>query len=148
MNVTRIDEQISRWMAAHAIFFLRISLAVVFIWFGALKPLGASPANDLVARTIYWADPRWFLPVLGYWEVLIGVCMLWRPLIRLSIFLLALQMPGTFLPLVLLPDVCFVHFPWAPSLEGQYIIKNLVLIAGAIAVGGTVRARSMPLKPS
>ncbi|MCK6476310.1 MAG: hypothetical protein L6Q35_05720 [Phycisphaerales bacterium] len=148
MNVTRIDEQISRWMAAHAIFFLRISLAVVFIWFGALKPLGASPANDLVARTVYWADPRWFLPVLGYWEVLIGVCMLWRPLIRLSIFLLALQMPGTFLPLVLLPDVCFVHFPWAPSLEGQYIIKNLVLIAGAIAVGGTVRARSMPLKPS
>ncbi|MCG3123364.1 MAG: hypothetical protein GIKADHBN_01780 [Phycisphaerales bacterium] len=148
MNVTRIDEQISRWMAAHAIFFLRISLAVVFIWFGALKPLGASPANDLVARTVYWADPSWFLPVLGYWEVLIGVCMLWRPLIRLSIFLLALQMPGTFLPLVLLPDVCFVHVPWAPSLEGQYIIKNLVLIAGAIAVGGTVRARSMPLKPS
>lgn len=139
MNITHIDRQIAGWMERHAITALRYSLAVVFIWFGVLKPLGTSPANDLVARTVYWVDPSWFIPVLGWWEVLIGLCMLWRPLIRLSILLLALQMPGTFLPLVLLPDVCFTHIPWAPTLEGQYIIKNLVLIAAAMAVGGTVR---------
>ena len=138
MRLSTLDARIGGWMQQHAVLLLRLSLAVIFIWFGALKPLGASPANDLVARTVYWADPRWFIPVLGWWEVLIGLCMLWRPLIRLSILLLALQMPGTFLPLVLLPDVCFIHVPWAPSLEGQYIIKNLVLISAAIAVGGAV----------
>lgn len=136
----RWDDRISAWMRNRGIFFLRISLAIVFIWFGLLKPLGASPASDLVARTVYWVDPSWFIPLLGWWEVAIGVCMLWRPLIRISIALLALQMPGTFLPLVLLPDICFVHIPWAPSLEGQYIIKNLVLISAALVIGGTVRS--------
>jgi uncharacterized membrane protein YkgB len=138
MNFPHIDRQIAGWMERHAILALRISMAVVFIWFGLLKPLGTSPANDLVAKTVYWVDPTWFIPFLGWWEVLIGVCMLWRPLIRLSIFLLALQMPGTLLPMFLLPEVCFVHVPWSPTLEGQYIIKNLVLIAAAMAVGGTV----------
>jgi uncharacterized membrane protein YkgB len=68
--------------------------------------------------------------------------MLIRPLLRLAILLLFLQMPGTFLPLVLLPDVCWVSVPLVPSLEGQYIIKNLVLIAAAIVVGGTVREKA------
>jgi len=141
-RIERIDRRIVSWMRTHGVGLVRLSLAIVFIWFGALKPLGASPANDLVARTVYWVDPDWFIPVLGVWEVLIGVCMLWRPLIRVSIALLALQMPGTFLPLVLLPDICFIHVPWAPTLEGQYIIKNLVLISAAIVVGGTVRGKS------
>ena len=139
MTLKQIDKAIASWMAVRGVFFLRISLAVVFIWFGALKPFGVSPADDLVAKTVYWVDPEWFLPVLGVWEVLIGICMLWRPLIRVSIALRALQMPGTFLPLVILPDVCFVHIPWAPTLEGQYIIKNLVLISAAIVIGGTLR---------
>ncbi|MFN0132281.1 MAG: hypothetical protein ACKVW3_07105 [Phycisphaerales bacterium] len=136
-----MDQEIASWMRSHGVTFLRFSVAIVFIWFGLLKPLGASPASDLVERTVYWVDPKWFIPFLGWWEVLIGVCMLWRPLIRASIALLAVQMPGTFLPLVLLPQVCFVHVPWAPTLEGQYIIKNLVLISAAIVIGGTVRTR-------
>jgi len=126
----------------------RISLGVVFIWFGALKVIGESPANDLVARTVYWVDPEWFLPLLGWWEIVIGVCLIdplrWLRLppwlTRAGILLLLLQVPGTFLPLVILPNVCFVDAPLAPTLEGQYIIKNLVLIAAAIAIGGTVRA--------
>lgn len=118
---------------------LRYSLAVVFIWFGILKPLGVSPAAALVERTVYWFPPKIFIPILGWWEVLIGICMLWRPLIRASIFLLLLQMPGTLLPLVLLPDVCFTHIPWGLTLEGQYIIKNMILVSAALVVGGTVR---------
>lgn len=136
---SRMDRMIALWMRSRGVTFLRFSVAIVFIWFGLLKPLGVSPASELVERTVYWVDPSWFIPFLGWWEVLIGVCMLWRPLIRASIALLALQMPGTFLPLVLLPQVCFVHVPWAPTLEGQYIIKNLVLISAAIVIGGTVR---------
>lgn len=129
-------------MASHGVFALRVSLAVVFIWFGALKPLGVSPANDLVTKTVYWVDPEWFVPLLGFWEIAIGVCLLIRPLIRAGIFLLALQMPGTVLPLFILPEVCWVHAPYAPTLEGQYIIKNVVLISAAIVVGGTVRRES------
>jgi len=127
-----------RW----GLLLLRFSLAVIFIWFGALKPFRISPADELIEKTVYWIDPNVFIPILGIWEVLIGVCLLFRPLIRVALFLLLLQMPGTFLPLVLLPETCFTHVPWAPTMEGQYIIKNLVLISAAIVVGSTVRERS------
>jgi uncharacterized membrane protein YkgB len=137
-----IDKAIARWMGRWGLPLLRLSLALVFIWFGVLKPFRISPADDLIARTVYWFDPDWFIPLLGVWEVLIGVCLLFRPLLRLAIFLLLLQMPGTFLPLVLLPEQCFTRFPWAPSIEGQYIIKNLVLISAALVIGSTVRRRA------
>jgi uncharacterized membrane protein YphA (DoxX/SURF4 family) len=114
---------------------LRWTLALVFIWFGLLKPLDASPANDLVKRTIYWLPPEVFLPLLGWWEVAIGLCLLWSPLVRIGVLLLFLQMPGTFLPLFLLPEVCFDRPPFGLTMEGQYIVKNLVLIAAAIVVG-------------
>lgn len=136
-----VDAAIAAWMQRFGLILLRVSLAIVFIWFGALKPFRISPADELIERTVYWFDPNWFIPFLGVWEVLIGVCLLVRPLIRVAIFLLALQMPGTFLPLVLQPEVCFTQVPFAPSLEGQYIIKNLVLISAAIVVGGSVRRR-------
>ena len=115
---------------------LRISLGIIFIWFGALKVFAESPANDLITRTIYWFDPAIFIPVLGVWEMAIGICLLIPAFTRAGLFLLALQMPGTFLPLILLPEVCFTSFPFDLTLEGQYIVKNLVLIGAAMAVGG------------
>ncbi len=139
-----VDRRIASWMRRHGHFLLRITLGIVFVWFGLLKPLGLSPADALVRRTVYWFDADWFVPFLGWWEVAIGVGLLWRPLNRVAILLLLLQMPGTMLPLVLLPEVCFNRAPWAPTLEGQYIIKNLVLISAAIVVGGTVREPDRP----
>lgn len=121
---------------------LRLSLGVVFVWFGALKLVGMSPAEDLVRATVYWIPGDLFVPVLGAWEVLIGLFLLYRPTIRLALGLLFLQMPGTMLPLVLLPEVTFSSFPFGLTLEGQYIIKNLTLIAAALVVGGTARSRS------
>lgn len=141
-----LDRRIAGWMQTHGIMALRYSLAVVFIWFGVLKPLGLSPASALVARTVYWVDPDWFVPFLGWWEVLIGVCLLFRPLVRVALLLLFLQMPGTVLPLFVVPEACWVRIPYAPTLEGQYIIKNLVLISAALVVGGTVRERSRPMR--
>ena len=137
------DNRISQWMDRHGRRFLRYALAVIFIWFGALKPFFASPANDLVKRTVYWFPPEIFLPILGWWEVAIGVCFLFRPLLRLGIFLLALQLPGTFLPLVLRPEICFARFPFELSMEGQYIVKNLLIIGAALVIGGTIH----PLPP-
>jgi uncharacterized membrane protein YkgB len=137
-----LDRAIAGWMRRHGHFVLRIALAVVFIWYGILKPFGLSPAADLVRRTVYFVPPDVFIPILGWWEVAIGVGLLVRSLNRTAIFLLFLQMPGTLLPLVLLPDVCFTHVPWGLTLEGQYIIKNAVLIGAALVVGGTVREQS------
>ncbi len=133
-------------MDKYGILLLRVSIAIIFIWFGILKPLGLSPAEELVKNTVYWFPPEYFVPILGWWEVLIGVFILIRPLIRISLFLLFLQMPGTFLPLVLLPEVCFTEFPYGLTLEGQYIIKNLVLISAALVVGGTARLKSSSSK--
>lgn len=135
----RLDSRIAGAMERYGHRLLRLSLGFVFVWFGLLKLLGVSPAVEIVERTVYWLPPRLFIPFLGGWEAAIGL-MLWvRPLLRVAIGLLLLQMAGTFLPLLLLPDVCFTRFPWVPSLEGQYIVKNLILISAAIVIGGTVR---------
>jgi uncharacterized membrane protein YkgB len=136
----RIDIKIAGFMNRFGKIFLRYSLAIIFIWFGALKIFEISPAEQLVKSTVYWLDQDSFFIFLGYWEVVIGVCLLYKPLIRAAIFLLFLQMPGTFLPLVILPEICFTSFPFGLTLEGQYIIKNLVLISAALIIGGTVKS--------
>lgn len=123
---------------------LRVSLAVIFVWFGILKPLGLSPAAPLVKATVGWMplfSADGWLAIIGWWEVLIGLTFLTRKTSRIAIALLAMQMVGTFLPLALLPEVTFQpgHFPYAPTLEGQYIIKNLLIISAALVLGGTVR---------
>ena len=142
-NIKTYDELdifITKFMSKWGITFLRYSLGVIYIWFGILKPFGLSPAQELVENTVYWFDnPKTFIPILGWWEVVIGLTMCIKPLIRVSIFLLFIQMPGTFLPLILLPEVCFNNFPFGLTLEGQYIVKNLIIISAALVVGSTVR---------
>ena len=123
---------------------LRVSLAIVFIWFGLLKPLGLSPAAPLVLATVAWLpflQPAQWLSLIGWWEVAIGVTFLFPATARVAIALLAMQMVGTFLPLLILPGVVFQpgHIPYAPTVEGQYIIKNLVIISAALVIGGKVR---------
>ncbi|MGK0309218.1 MAG: putative membrane protein YkgB [Lentimonas sp.] len=142
MNLANLDKTIVDYLQKYGVLALRLSLAVIFIWFGLLKPMGLSPAEELVKNTVYWVSPDVFLPILGYWEALIGFFLLWRPTIRIALFLLFIQMPGTVLPLILLPEACFTQPPFGLTLEGQYIIKNLILISAAIVVGGTVRRRS------
>lgn len=135
----KTDHRIASWMDKYCQFLLRISIALIFIWFGILKPLGISPEEELIKRTIYWFSPESFVPILGWWEVTIGVCLLFRPLIRVALLLLFLQLPGTLLPLFLLPDICFTRFPLGLTLEGQYIIKNLFLVSAAVVIGSKVR---------
>jgi hypothetical protein len=117
---------------------------VIFVWFGLLKPLGLSPAEPLVLATVRDLPvfgPHTWLGLIGWWEVVIGLTFLHRATIRIAIALLALQMVGTFLPLVALPDVTFQdgRIPYGLTMEGQYIVKNLLIIAAALVIGGTVR---------
>ena len=135
-----LDRAITEWMARYGLRIMRIGLGIVFFWFGVLKFFpGLSPAEELVRNTIYFVDPSLFIPVLAAWEALIGLGLIFGKYMRLTLLLLFLQMPGTALPLLILPDVVWTHFPYAPTLEGQYIIKNLVLIGAGIVLGGTVR---------
>lgn len=133
--IKRFDIKLITFLNTVSLPALRISLGVIFIWFGSLKVFGDSPANDLITKTVYWFNPDVFIPILGIWEAAIGICLLFPLFNRLGLFLLALQMPGTFLPLILLPEVCFISFPFNLTLEGQYIVKNLVLIGAAMMVG-------------
>ena len=139
-------------MARYSLVILRIGLGVVFIWFGALKLVpGLSSAEELVRNTIFFFDPDIFLPILAIWEVLIGVGFLvglfTNKLQRLTILLLFMQMFGTALPLVLLPETSWKSFPLVPTLEGQYIIKNLVIIGSALVLGATVRGGRLISEP-
>ncbi|MDZ4723628.1 MAG: hypothetical protein SGI97_06970 [candidate division Zixibacteria bacterium] len=143
-QLQRVDKRISSWMERHGMVFLRYSLGIIFVWFGALKIFGISPAANLAAQTITSIPSDIFIPLLGVWEVAIGLGLFFRPLLRAAIFLLFLQMPGTLLPLFLLPEQCFTSVPFGLTLEGQYIIKNLILISAAIVIGGTVRKKSDP----
>jgi len=144
----RVDPIIAGWMERHGILLLRLSLGIVFFWFGVLKFFnGMSPAQGLAARTISVLTlghiaPPVSVPVLAAWECLIGLGLLCGRFQRLVLFLLFAQMAGTLLPLFFFPHDVFLRVPYAPTLEGQYIIKNLVLISAAIVIGGTVRKSS------
>lgn len=143
-RIDEIDRRIAGFMRSWGTRALRLSLAVIFIWFGILKPLGLSPAAPLVRATTGWLpvfEPATWVVIVGWWEVAIGVTFLFHRTLRIAIPLLALQMVGTFLPLFLLPDIAYQagHIPYAPTTEGQYILKNLLIISAALVVGGTVR---------
>lgn len=136
----RLDQGISRWMGRSGITVLRVGLGIIFLWFGLLKFFpGLSPAEELVRNTTYFVNPDYFLPVLAGWETLIGLGLITGKFMRTTLLLLFLQMPGTALPLVILPDVVWTSFPFGLTLEGQYIIKNLVLIGAGLVLGGRVR---------
>jgi uncharacterized membrane protein YkgB len=140
-----VDRRLTGWMARHGLVLLRVSVGVVFLWFGALKFFpGLSPAEALAGKTIARLTlgrvaPSTAVAVLAAWEVLIGLGLLSAKFMRATLLLLFLQMLGTLTPLFLFPDEAFLHPPYAPTLEGQYIVKNLVLISAGIVLGATVR---------
>jgi uncharacterized membrane protein YphA (DoxX/SURF4 family) len=149
----RIDRWITAALGRMGMPVLRIGLGIVFLWFGVLKFFpGLSPAEDLAARTIQAlslgaVQPSVSLPVLAVWESLIGLGLISGRFLRATLALLALQMAGTITPLFLFPAETFTRFPIAPTLEGQYIIKNVVLVGAAMVVGATVRGGGLVTEP-
>lgn len=148
-----LDRAITNHLARWGVSAVRIGLGIVFLWFGALKfAPGLSPAQELATRTIDrltlgLVEPSVSLPVLAAWESLIGIGLLSGRLLRPTLFLLAVQLLGTAAPLVLFPSETFEVFPVVPTLEGQYIIKNIVLIGAAMVVGATVRGGVLTSEP-
>lgn len=149
----RVDVHVTNWMARFGILFLRISLGIVYLWFGVLKFFpGLSPAQDLATRTI---DILTFgqipsnvsILVLAAWESLIGIGLLAGVFMRAILFLLFLQMLGTITPIFFFPHEVFTRVPYAPTLEGQYIIKNIVQISAGLVIGATVRGGRVVADP-
>ncbi len=137
----RLDRKIVAFLGRWAIPALRISLGVVFAWFGALKVFGVTPVTDLVADTVYWVDPDWFVPVLGVAELVVGLGLITGVALRAVLAIFALQMVGTFLVLVVQPDVAFQDGnPFRLTVEGEFVVKNLVLLSAGLVVGSTVRS--------
>ncbi len=148
-----LDQRIVRWLARYSLSFLRIGMGIVFLWFGGLKFFpGLSPAADLAARTIFiltfgLIPQSLSLILLAAIETLIGLGFLTGKFMRLTLALLVFQMAGTLTPLAFFPGETFLHFPFAPTLEGQYIIKNLVLIGAGLVIGATVRGGQIVAEP-
>lgn len=145
----QIDTVLTRWMAHYGVVLLRVSVGIVFFWFGILKFFpNLSPAEDLAARTIEMLtfgiiQPGLSLPILATWEVLIGIGLISGRFMRATILLLLAQMAGTITPMFFFPDETFTQFPFALTLEGQYIIKNIVLVSATIVIGATVRGGNL-----
>lgn len=152
-SLRSVDLAVTRWMARSGPVLLRMSLGAVFLWFGALKFFpDLSPAQDLATRTISaltngLVPPSVSLPVLATWECVIGLGLLAGRGLRAILLLLYMQMLGTLTPIVLFPDEVFAHIPYAPTLEGQYIIKNMVLLSAGVVVGATVRGGRLVADP-
>ena len=122
-------------------YLIRIPIFIIFFWFGFLKIVDLSPAQELVQDTAYWMpflSAEMWTYVIGFWEVLIGVFFLFKKTTLIAMLLLLIQMSGTFLPLVILPEITFQDSnPFLPTLEGQYIIKNIIIITAALIIGRT-----------
>ncbi len=120
---------------------LRMALAVVFVWFGVLKVAGASPVRELIAATLPFADPDLVLPLLGAVEVVIGVALAIGRAPRLVLLVLAGHLAGTFLTFVTASGLM-----WQPdrllalTVDGEFVVKNLVLISAALLLIGCYTA--------
>ena len=116
---------------------LRVTLAIVYLWFGLLKIIGATPVVDLVRQTYFFLPTNDFLLILGCWEVLIGVGLISKKCLRTTLALLWLQMVGTFFSLLLAPSLFFLDGnPFLLTVLGEFIIKNIVLTASGLVIGG------------
>jgi uncharacterized membrane protein YkgB len=142
-RLRRLDEQVTRFMESRGIMLLRLALGTVFVWFGGLKVAGKSPVERLASDTVYWLPAQPFVRLLGVWEMVIGIGLWFRVALRSTLLLFWVQMAGTFLVLLLRPHQAFQsRNPLLLTETGEFVIKNLVLIAAGLVVGSTVRHRS------
>lgn len=148
-----LDIRLTTWMARNGIFILRISIGIIFTWFGILKFFPSlSPAESLAGKTIEilsfgLVESRAGVIILAVWETIIGLGFIVGKYLREIILLLFVQMMGTLAPVFLFPEDVFRKIPFILTLEGQYIVKNMVVISGGIVVGATVRGGRLIAEP-
>lgn len=135
--IEKFDLKILGLLKKYHLLFARLAIFIVYFWFGLLKLLNLSPASELVQsllqKTLPFISFQNFLVLFALFEMLIGLLFLIRGLERLAVALLALHLIATILPLILLPQLTWQAW-FAPTLEGQYIIKNVLIAALAFVI--------------
>jgi putative oxidoreductase len=129
------ETQITEELRRISLPLLRCAFGIVFIWFGALKVVGASPVGDFVAGTLPWFDKSWLVPALGLFEVAIGLAMIAGRHLFLVCIALVAHLIGTFLALIMESALSFQNGnPLLLATDGEFVVKNLVLIAAALVL--------------
>jgi len=123
-------------MRQYGLVLLRISLAIVFLWFGILKILHVSPVSSLIVSTYPSFPEPLFITILGVWEMIIGIGLLTKIALRFTLLLLWLQMGGIFTGVFLSPSLYFSHNLFFLTSNGEFVVKNFVLVAASIVIGG------------
>ena len=147
------DSIVTHWMADNGIAFLRISIGIVFLWFGFIKYFpGLSPIEDLALRTTRVLTFNLFsddamAKGLATLECLIGIGLITGKFLRTTLLLLLLQLIGAISPVFIFTSEVFKIIPVVPTLAGQYIIKDIIIISAGILIGGTVRGGKMIADP-
>lgn len=148
-KICECEDRMLNWMASNGVTLLRISIGIVFVWFGVQKFFpGVSSAEGLATSTIEvltfgLVTTPFAMPILAAWEVIVGIGFLTGWCFRATFVLLYLQMAGTLAPLFVFPEVSFYNAPWVPTLVGQYIIKNIIIITAAMVILANSRGKTI-----
>lgn len=144
-TISTIDRVIIHRLKKYHELVARSALFIVFFWFGLLKIIAESPANplinELLQKTLPFVTFNTFIIGFGVYEMVIGALFLIPHLERAAIAFLIPHLIMTSLTLILLPATTWQSF-LVPTLEGQYVIKNIVIIALAL----TIAANLHPMK--
>lgn len=143
-GLRRAEHALTNLAGRYGVTALRVTLALTFLWFGALKITNDTPVGDFVANTVSWipgVSGSWFVPFLGVVEVLLGAALLVGRGLRVVLPLLFAHLVGTFLALVTQPAVTFQGGnPVMLTTEGEFVIKNLILLSAVLVLYGLRRA--------
>lgn len=132
----KIEDRFLTLVKNHSLQLLRYALITVFVWFGLLTMSGVNQIAGLIAE-IFWMIPETTVNLLlGGWEITIGLTLLSRRSLRVSTGLMMAYVTVIMLPLIFFPTETFSYFPYGPSFEGVYILKDWVLLGGVMTVGG------------
>lgn len=138
--VRDLDRAFTGFATRNGPIILRISLGIVFFWFGVLKVIDRSPVADLVLSTLFWAPEEYVVQALGVFEIIVGIGLLAGIALRAVLLMFWLQLLGTFLVFVIRPSIAFREGnPFLLTTDGEFVVKNLVLIAAGIVVASTAR---------
>jgi len=140
-------EKLNHWITQNAINLLRISIGVIYVWFGALKFFpNLSPADQLAKDTIHLITfglipSHISIILLAFWETALGFILIVGALKRTVFYILLLHMFCTFVPLFFFSEISFTTLPYGFTLVGQYIMKNLIIIAAALVLNAHAKGK-------
>ena len=124
--------------ARYAATALRLALAVVFVWFGALKLAGVSPVEKLLAETLPFIDAGISVPALGAVEVVLGLALAVGKFPRIVLLVLAGHLADTFLTFVTASELMWRSNILQLTADGEFVVKNLVFISAALLLIGVL----------